>query len=253
LKTFQILWKENSRLDSEILPSDLLNIGLHLPSISQQCIINCLHQIAQENIHHKESTECISLILIYYKNLFLKSLSSSTSSMESVDDFTQALCEICHFCFEIIESEEVHQSSSTLILELFPSMVQLLSQPSGTCKSFFGLHGGSSGSGGGGIDSSRHQRGPQVILDCFFAIKWPHCYLVFLCNIVTEIWEYLYPRHRVLLKVQGTLDLTPLIQPLSVSLSLFLAGENSGSLLQQFREYWSQSLTTCPQESSCSG
>jgi hypothetical protein len=164
-------------------PSALLNIGLHLSPISQQSIIECLHQISECYIDHKESTECLSLILIYYKNLFLHNLNSTELSVE---DFSQAICEICDFCFEIIQADETHQSSSsTLILELFPSMVQLLSQPKGK-GSFTGPSGG---------------RGPQVILDCFFAIKWPHCYVVFLCNIVTEIWEALYPRHKVTLKV----------------------------------------------------
>jgi hypothetical protein len=232
IQIFQNLWENSSALHSplqqlDLNPLDLLKISFHFKSISHDLILQCLHCIHSNYLPTKDSLYCLAELQLYYKNLsanlHLFSSSSSTSSSEDFDDFIHQIYEIGQFCFQIIELDQsehqqqqsslsTSQSSVTLILDLFPSLIQILSNlfPSNNMTTRRML-------GNNRIVSDSPQRGPQLMLDCFFAVQWSPCYVVFLCNIVTEIWEYLFPRHKAVLKV----TLHPTQSPhLSLSLPL---------------------------------
>lgn len=135
----------------------------------------------------KDGLYCLTEIQIFYKNS-----SFEITTAQEFDEFLHNLLEISQYCYELIEKDQEFQSSTTLIFELIPSIIQILSCFKGQIKTI---------SHGNGNESSRYQKGPQLLLDCFFGIKWPQFYVVFLSNIVTEIWEYLSNRHKVVLKV----------------------------------------------------
>ena len=188
-----------------------------------------LHSLTSSTSSSSSSSPSSSAHLHSSSSSSYASIAMMTSS-EDLNNFIYQIYEISQFCFEIIETNAspsssssppsssssssptpaptpaatdttmmtspttptYSQSSVTLILDLFPTMIQILAN-------LFASNGIMSRMSGNRIDF--HQRGPQLMLDCFFAVQWSPCYVVFLCNIVTEIWEYLLPRHKIALKV----------------------------------------------------